>query len=206
VPINLMKCWEAGVMDTQFPVAEGQDLRLERALGPIVTGIFTVLGAFQVDRVIEAFEAVTVEKVPTNDDRVVAIDTKFALSQPYRADKMRQATAIRRAGAEIEPVRVARLSDPQYAALTIVTNGAHRAYAARTFGDLTIPAIVHETWHIDPPSFCLLGRKLLLRPRANEDALSMGTVAQAADMPVDVCTMLAFLGTEIRAGFHRPSN
>jgi hypothetical protein len=206
VPINLMTCWEAGVMDTGFPVAGEQDKRLERELGPVATGIFTVLGAFQVDRVIAAFEAVTIEKIATNDTAVVPIDTRFALSQPYRADKMRQATAIRRAGAEIAPIRVARLSDPRLAALTVVTEGAHRAYAARTFGDATIPGVIHETWRLDPAAFCVLGRKLLRRPRAGEDPLSMETVGQVADLPVDICNLLAFLGTEVRAGFHRPSN
>jgi hypothetical protein len=197
VPISLMTCWQAGVMDTVFAIpGAGQDA-LERDLAPCATGVMTVIGAFQVDRAIAAFEAITVAKTPPANPGQVEIETKFALAQPYRLDRMRQAMSKRLAGLPVDPIRIARIDHPDFEDISIVLKGAHRAYAARQSGIEEMNAIVDEVWQIDPKAFCVVGHRLIRRRGASEPAHSISSANDGPEIPVEVCLLLAFLGTEV---------
>jgi hypothetical protein len=197
VPLSLKSCWLAGVMDTAFPVPGGEHDVLEREHAPAATGVLTVMGSFQVDRIIAGLRAVTVETQTTGALTPETITTRFALAQPYRLDRLRSAVTVQRSDAAFEPIRVAKINHPDLEEVVVVLGGVHRTYAARQAGRETLPAIVEEVWTVDPTAFSIIGRRLLRHAPGDAATLSREVLARAPELPVDLCHLLAFFGTVI---------
>jgi hypothetical protein len=189
-------------MDIRLPgiTAEGDT---SRSMGPAATGILTVVGPFHVDVVAEALQALVVETIVPLRSDPVTIDAKFVLAQPWNHDRMVRAVQFRQRDIAAGPIRVSRVIVPNLPDHYIISEGAHRSFAARQRGDLVIDAMVTTTLHAAPEQFSVVGDTLMRCTCDGTFPVSPSGLAarpvgrEAARLSRDVIHVLAALGCAV---------
>jgi hypothetical protein len=189
-------------MDVRLPgiTAEGETAR---SLGPAATGILTVLGPFHVDVVAEALQALVVERIVSLRSPSISIDAKFVLAQPYNYDRMIRAVQLRQREIAAGPIRVSRVIVSNLPDHYIVSEGAHRSFAARQRGDLMIDAMVTATLHAAPEQFRVVGDTLMrctcdgTFPVSPSGSAARPVGREAARLSRDVIHVLAAMGCAV---------
>lgn len=159
--IDMMECLRGGVSDVRIPGHPELGERGDPLSGPDATGIFSVIGPFQVDLFAQAVQATAFSAAKLAPPETVSIELRYTLAQPFRFDRLVGAVRDRREALATAPVKVQRLSIAGLPALYQVVEGRHRAFAARDAGDIAIIAQIDLDYRCDPSAFSLHGDLLM---------------------------------------------
>ena len=159
--IAMLDCLCGGVLDVRLPGHRQLGERNLRVAGPDATGVFSVIGPFQVDLFAKALLAVAVERIEFAPPAPMAVELRYVLAQPWSYQRLIAAVETGRRGDPAPAVKVARLSTLAFPPFYMVLDGSHRAFAARDSGKVEIEAQIHEEYRSDPSAFCLHGDILM---------------------------------------------
>jgi hypothetical protein len=159
--IDMMECLRGGVSDLRIPGHPDLGERANEMAGPDATGIFSVIGPFQVDLFARAVCATAVSRGSVAPPETATIELRYVLAQPVRFDRLVGAVRDRRDARDSLPVKVRRMTLAGLPALYQVIEGRHRAFVARDAGDNTIAARIDMDYRCEPSAFCLHGDTLM---------------------------------------------
>lgn len=159
--IGMLECLRGGVSDVRLPGHRQLGERNLRAAGPDATGVFSVIGPFQVDLFAKALQAVAVARIVVDPPSPMAVEMRYVLAQPWSYERLVAAVEAQRQGDPAPAIKVARLSTLGLPPFYQVLEGCHRAFAARESGAVEVAAEVHEDYRCDPSAFCVHGDILM---------------------------------------------
>ncbi len=201
--IDIMECLRAGVTDLRLPGTPMVGLENERKAGPSSTAVMSVIGPIQVDLFVAAVNAIAVKRVELHLPEQVDVETKYVLAQPWRFDGMVDAMRCHRDGLRGERVKLTRIHLPGLPDMYSMVDGCHRAFAAREFGDLVMPADVQAEIFCDVSAFCIEGRVLMheidgeRRPVSPSHSSGSSLAPDAPVLTLDIIYVLQALGIRI---------
>ncbi|TXI80672.1 MAG: hypothetical protein E6Q40_14555 [Cupriavidus sp.] len=207
--IDLMECMRAGVTDLRFAAGSARGDADEPGAGPRRTGVFTVLGVFQVDRYVAALMSIA-KGSPASRAPTVRIPSKFVLSQPWSMERTSREVAARRSGQDLGPIRVNRFRVPTLPDMYGVISGRHRSFVARDYGDHEIAAQIDGDYDCDPSGFAIQEQSLkreiggTFLPVSSREPWGSPVAAAEAAIPPDVSHILQALGIRVLAADGMP--
>jgi hypothetical protein len=154
--IDMMECLRGGVSDLRIPGHPELGERANEMAGPDATGIFSVIGPFQVDLFARAVCATAFSRGIVAPPEAAAIELRYVLAQPVRFDRLVGAVRDRRDAQNSLPVKVQRLTmaglPALYQVIEGVTGPSSRATRATT---RSRPGSTWTIAAIRPPSACM---------------------------------------------------
>jgi hypothetical protein len=207
--IDLMECMRGGVTDLRLAAGTSRGDADDAGAGPHRTGVFTVLGVFQVDRYVAALMSIAKDS-PASGTEPVRIPSKFVLSQPWSVERTCREVAARRSGQDLGPIQVIRLRVPTLPDMYGVISGRHRSFVARDCGDHEITAEIAGDYDCDPSGFVIQGDSLkrdiggTFLPVSPRDPWGSPVTASEAAIAPDVSYVLQALGIRMFASDAMP--
>ena len=152
--IAMLDCLCGGVLDVRLPGHRQLGERNLRVAGPDATGVFSVIGPFQVDLFAKALLAVAVERIEFAPPAPMAVELRYVLAQPWSYQRLIAAVETGRRGDPAPAVKVARLSTLAFPPFYMVLDGSHRAFAAPSafclHGDILMREVEGVRWPVSP--------------------------------------------------------
>ena len=204
--MNLKELYQAGISDVRVPPVVCLAASGDRTAAINSTGVISVIGLFQVNRMAAALTAIAVERVDFSSPQDRLIETGFSLAQPWDQEAMVRAIRQRRDDGTLDAVEALRVSMNDMPVLYLILSGDHAVFAARQFGDTYIKAQVVGELRCDPTVFYICDDRLMrfmdggkLGPVSPAQPWGEAVPGQAAVLAPDIVQIAQALGVRIVA-------
>ena len=198
--------YHAGVADVRVPPVSSLVTKSDRKAAINSTGVISVIGLFQVNRMAEALAALAVEHVDFDSPTELRIEPGFCLAQPWDFDAMVSAVRQRRDGGALGPVEAQRIIMADMPTLYRIRRGEHSVFAARQADDPYLKAKIVGELRCDPALFYICDARLMrfsdggkLRPVWPSKPWSEPDYRQIGVLAPDIVQILQTLGVRIIA-------
>ena len=204
--MNLKELYQAGISDVRVPPVVCLAASGDRKAAINSTGVLSVIGLFQVNRMAEALSAIAIERVDFGSPQDSLIETGFSLAQPWDHEVMVRAIRQRRDDGTLDPIEALRIIMHDMPVLYLILSGDHAVFAARQFGDTHIKAKIVGELRCDPTLFYICDDRLMrfmdggkLGPVSPAQPWGEVVPGQAALLAPDIIQIAQALGVRVVA-------